>query len=225
MQNGGPFNLSSHRLDPLIDGIFAVALTVLVLEVKVPDLKDPASARELLAAVGASAPLVMAYFVSFALLGLFWVWHHGLKDKIKRIDGPLLFCTLTFLALVCFFPFAAAVFGRYMPYGNLVCLLVYLPLVGLILLLQLLYFYLAMRRGLVRDEVAPDDIATTHRRNLYSLAIFLFTCTPAALVLGLAAAVACLACSALLVYAGMRHRPQRRAAARTASATLRKKPR
>lgn len=209
MRKSGPFNLSSHRLDPLIDGIFAVALTVLVLEVKVPELKDPSSAPELLAAVGASGPLVIAYFVSFALLGLFWVWHHGLKDKIKRVDGALLFCTLTFLALVCFFPFAAAVFGRYMIYGNVVCLLVYLPLVGAILALQLLYFYLAMRRGLIHDEVTADEIRTTHRRNLYSLAIFLFTCTPAAQILGASAAVACLLCSGLLVFAGTRHRSRR----------------
>ncbi len=205
----GPFDLSSHRLDPLIDGIFAVALTVLVLEVKVPELKDPSSASELLASIGAVGPLVIAYFVSFALLGLFWVWHHGLKDKVKRINGPLLFCTLTFLALVCFFPFAAAVFGRYMIYGNLVCLLVYLPLVGLILLLQLLYFRMAMRRGLLRDDLSREQIMRTHRRNLYSLAIFLFTCTPAALILGVSAALFCLACSGVLAFAGVRSRKPR----------------
>lgn len=208
MHNSGPFTLSSHRLDPLIDGIFAVALTVLVLEVKVPELNNPGSARELLSAVGASTPLVIAYFVSFALLGLFWVWHHGLKDKIRLIDGALLFCTLTFLALVCFFPFAAAVFGRYMIYGNVTALLVYLPLVGLILALQLLYFYLAMRRGLIIAEVTGDEVMKTHRRNLYSLAIFLFTCTPAALILGIGPALTCLVCSGLLVYTGMRQRPR-----------------
>jgi uncharacterized membrane protein len=208
MHNGGPFTLSSHRLDPLIDGIFAVALTVLVLEVKVPELDNPGSARELLLAVGATILLVTAYFVSFALLGLFWVWHHGLKDKIRLIDGALLSCTLTFLALVCFFPFAAAVFGRYMIYGNVTALLVYLPLVGMILALQLVYFYLAMRRGLILADVTADDIMKTHRRNLYSLAIFLFTCTPAALILGVSAAAVCLICSGLLMYAGMRQRPR-----------------
>jgi len=206
MQSKGPFNLSSHRLDPLIDGIFAVALTVLVLEVKVPELEHPSSARELATAVAASAPLVIAYFVSFALLGLFWVWHHGLKDKVTRIDGALLSCTLAFLSLVCFFPFAAAVFGRYMIHGNLVALLVYLPLVGLLLAIQLLYFYLAMRRGLVREDLPAEQVATSHRINLYSLAVFLLSCTPAALILGIAAASACLVCSALLAYAGMRYR-------------------
>lgn len=213
MQSKGPFNLSSHRLDPLIDGIFAVALTVLVLEVKVPELQHPSSARELAAAVVASAPLVVAYFASFALLGLFWVWHHGLKDKVTRIDGALLACTLAFLSLVCFFPFAAAVFGRYMIYGNVVALLVYLPLVGLLLAVQLLYFYLAMRRGLVREDVPAEEVATAHRRNLYSLAIFLLTCMPAALLLGIPAGLACLLCSVLLAYAGMRHRTLGHAAA------------
>lgn len=209
----GPFNLSSHRLDPLIDGIFAVALTVLVLEVKVPELANPASVRELAAAVAGSIPLVVAYFVSFALLGLFWVWHHGLKDKVSRIDGALLSCTLSFLSLVCFFPYAAAVFGRYMIYGNVMALLVYLPLVGLLLAVQLLYFYLAIRRGLVRDDVPAEEVAAAHRRNLYSLAIFLLTCTPAALILGIAAAAACVLASGLLMFAGMRHRRIRHAGA------------
>lgn len=185
---------------------FSPSLTVLVLEVKVPELQHPSSARELASAVAASVPLVIAYFVSFALLGLFWVWHHGLKDKVTRIDGALLSCTLAFLSLVCFFPFAAAVFGRYMIYGNLVALLVYLPLVGLLLAVQVLYFYPAMRRGLVREDVPAEEVARAHRRNLYSLAVFLFTCTPAALLLGIAAGAACLVCCVLLAFAGMRHR-------------------
>ena len=198
------FQLPKYRLDPLIDGIFAVALTVLVLEIKVPELAHPGSARELLQALGQHVPVVLAYFVSFGLLGMFWVWHHRLSDKVRETDGPVLACILAFLSLVCFFPFAAAVFGRYIVHGNVASLLVYLPLVGLILLSQTLYFYLAMRRGLLKPGLAPAEVASAHRRNVYTLGAFTLSCVPAALLLGVAPAVGCGVAGVLLLFVARR---------------------
>jgi uncharacterized membrane protein len=195
------FKLSKHRMDPLIDGVFAVALTILALEIKVPELAHPASAGELIHALMHHGSVVGAYFVSFALLGLFWIWHHRLSDKVSEIDGALFGCSLAFLALVCLFPFASAVFGRYMFAGNAAALLVYLPLLGLILISQTLYFALAMRRGLIRADVAAADVRGAHRRNLYALAFFSLSCIPAASLLGVAAPIACGVGGVLLLWA------------------------
>jgi uncharacterized membrane protein len=98
-------------MDPLIDGVFAVALTILALEIKVPELEHPGSPSELLHALMHHGSVIGAYSVSFALLGLFWIWHHRLSDKVSEIDGALLCCSLAFLSLVCLFPFASAVFA------------------------------------------------------------------------------------------------------------------
>ena len=195
------FKLSKHRMDPLIDGVFAVALTILALEIKVPELAHPASAGELLHALLHHGSVIGAYFVSFALLGLFWVWHHRLSDKVSEIDGALFACSLAFLSLVCLFPFASAVFGRYAFAGNTAALLVYLPLLGLILASQTLYFLLAMRRGLIRADVPAADVRGAHRRNLYALAFFAIACIPGALQLGVAAPVACAVFGVLLIWA------------------------
>jgi hypothetical protein len=84
--------------------------------------------------------------------------------------------------------------------GNAAALLVYLPLLGLILLSQTLYFVLAMRRGLIRADVPVAEVRGAHRRNLYALAFFSLSCIPAALLLGVAAPIACGALGLLLLF-------------------------
>ena len=195
------FNIHKHRMEALIDGVFAIAMTILVLEVKVPDLADPSSSAELLHALQHHLYVIVAYFLSFAMLGLFWTWHHRLAHKVAEIDGALVMCSLAFLSLVCFFPFAAALFGRFMFHGNLVPLLIYLPVVGLILLSQALYFYLAIKRGLILPSVPRAEVQSAHRRNVVSCAVFSLACIPAALILGWVAVGACVVCAGLLLWA------------------------
>lgn len=194
------FGVPKHRMEALIDGVFAIAMTILVLEVKVPDLANPASGAELVHALLHHIWVIGAYFFSFALLGLFWVWHHRLAHMVKQVDGALMLCSLAFLSLVCFFPFAAALFGRYMFKGNVMVLAVYLPVVGLILFVQTLYFKLAIARGLIDPASAPEMVRSAHKRNLNSCAIYMLMSVPATLLLGLAAAAGSVVLAALLAW-------------------------
>jgi uncharacterized membrane protein len=206
------FNVTKHRMEALIDGVFAVALTILVLEIKVPELADPRSGSELMHALGHHLSTIVAYFLSFAMLGLFWVWHHQLSHKVREIDGAMMSCSLAFLALVSFYPFAAALFSRYIFSGNVYVLLVFLPTIGLILLTQTLYFTLAMRRGLVQAGVTQQEMLRAHRSNLYGNAFFMLSAIPAALLLGVGAAIACVVAAALFFWAIFRARPRPEAA-------------
>ncbi len=192
------FNMHKARLETLVDGVFAIAMTILVLEIKVPELADGRSSDALLAALGHHASVIGAYFFSFAMLAVFWVWHHRLVEKIRLFDFPLLVCTLTFLALVCFFPFAAALLGRY-PL-NLAALLVYVPLTGSIVLLQTLFFKLAVQRQLLVESVSADEVQATQRRNLRGCAILFFASIPTALRVHLAWVGVCLALGVLFVW-------------------------
>ncbi len=170
------FHMHKSRLEALVDGVFAIAMTILVLEVKVPNIEDKQSASALWHAIAHDGVVIAAYFFSFAMLGQFWVWHHRLTAKIREIDLPLLVCSLCFLALVCFFPFAAALFGRYIT--NLTAHFIYLPLMGLILATQAIFFWLAMRRDLILDSVSPIQALAAHRNNLFGCAIFMFAFAP-----------------------------------------------
>jgi uncharacterized membrane protein len=201
----GSFRIHRARLETLVDGVFAIAMTILVLEVKVPELTDRGSAEELLHALLHHGYVIGAYFFSFAMLGLFWVWHHRLAEQVREIDLPLLVCALSFLALVCFFPFASALLGRYT--SNLAALLVYVPVIGLILLLQTLFFWLAMRRGLVVENFPPAKAHKTHQHNLMGMAIFCFACTPTLMRLNVFAPVIGIALGALLMWRAKRRLP------------------
>lgn len=196
------FRIHRARLETLVDGVFAIAMTILVLEVKVPELADRGSAGELLHALLHHGYVIGAYFFSFAMLGLFWVWHHRLAEQVREIDLPLLVCALSFLALVCFFPFASALLGRYTT--NLAALMVYVPVIGLILLLQALFYWTAMRRGLVIESVSPAHSRRTHQNNLLGLAIFCFACTPTLMRLNAYAPLVGIALGAVLLWRARR---------------------
>lgn len=171
-----PFRMHRARVETLVDGVFAIALTILVLEVKVPDLVDRRSAEELVVALWHHGYVIAAYFFSFAMLAMFWVWHHRLAEKVREIDLPLLVCIVVFLALVCFFPFAAALLGRYPM--NLAALLVYVPLTGMIIFVQTIFLALAIRRNLIAESVSPEAVILAHKRNLKGCAIFLMASVP-----------------------------------------------
>ncbi|HEY1090165.1 MAG TPA: TMEM175 family protein [Burkholderiaceae bacterium] len=200
MSNG--FLIHRARLETLVDGVFAIAMTILVLELKVPELSDRRSAEELLHGLLHHGPVIGAYFFSFAMLGMFWVWHHRLAEKVREIDLPLLICALCFLSLICFFPFAAALLGRYTT--NLTALLIYVPVIGLLLALQTLFFMIAMRRGRVVESVTPEVARATHQRNLMGLAVFCIACTPTVMRLNVYASILSVGLGMLLLWRAKR---------------------
>ncbi|HEY2233384.1 MAG TPA: TMEM175 family protein [Candidatus Angelobacter sp.] len=68
--------LSKGHMEALTDGIFAIAMTLLVLELKIPDLPRSVSTSQLLESIGHEAPAFFSFFVSFLYCGLLWVMHH-----------------------------------------------------------------------------------------------------------------------------------------------------
>jgi uncharacterized membrane protein len=190
------FLLPKVRLEALVDGVFAIAMTILILEVKVPELTKRTDGAELLGALRHAAPTLAAYFFSFGMLGLFWVWHHRIAASLARLDKTLLAISLGFLSLVSFFPFAAALLGRYPT--NPAALGVYMPVVAGILLSQAAFFGLARRRGLVDPDMSAEESLKAHRRNLLGAFIFLLWSAPSLLRLGVKWALGALVASGVV---------------------------
>lgn len=201
-----PAPLHKARLEALVDGVFAIAMTILILEVKVPELADGRSAAELAARLRHALPTLLAYFFSFGMLAVFWVWHHRLAAKVARLDKVLIGLSLAFLSLVSFFPFAAAVLGRY-PI-NAFALAVYMPVVGGILLCQVLFFGHARWRGLVDPAVSAEESLAIHRSNLRGALIFALGSGPSLLRLGWLWALAPLLLAVALLAAMRRTQPR-----------------
>jgi uncharacterized membrane protein len=101
--------MTTNRLEAFSDGVFAVAITLLIFNVQVPHVAD----AEVGGALLALWPAYASYVVSFLTIGIIWVNHHGLFGRVQRIDRTLLFLNLTLLMTVAFLPFPTALLGDY----------------------------------------------------------------------------------------------------------------
>jgi uncharacterized membrane protein len=106
--------MSKARLEAFSDGVIAVAITLLALDLTVP---EPGHVS-LLQQLGDHWPQFAAYAVSFFTIGIIWVNHHARVSMIARVDRTLLFINLVLLMFVVLIPFATATMATYLIRGN-----------------------------------------------------------------------------------------------------------
>jgi uncharacterized membrane protein len=106
--------VNKARAETFSDGVFAVAATVLVFAILVPDVQDGLLAGALLA----EWPSYAAYAVSFLTIVVIWVNHHVVFDSMDRIDRPLLFINALLLLTVAVIPFPTGVLAKYLQAGH-----------------------------------------------------------------------------------------------------------
>jgi len=99
-------NLSPARLEAFSDGVIAVIVTVLVLELKVPEMDGLPGMRLVL-------PTIFLYLLTFVQIGIYWVNHHYLMDEVKSVGHGLLWANLIFLFCLSLFPFATEWIGAH----------------------------------------------------------------------------------------------------------------
>lgn len=104
---------AKHRLEALTDGIFAVAMTLLVIELKVPDRASVHVAADLTRAVVELTPNFISWTISFFVLGIFWTSQHRLFHFVRVVDETLAWLTIGYLAFVSLMPFSSALAGLY----------------------------------------------------------------------------------------------------------------
>jgi TMEM175 potassium channel family protein len=98
------------RIAAFTDGVMAVAITLLVLNIQVPQLAPGQSLGDALVDL---LPSLGAYLLAFALVGRFWVIHHNLFETLRGFDRMLMTLNLTFLALIVLVPFSAELYDTY----------------------------------------------------------------------------------------------------------------
>jgi uncharacterized membrane protein len=102
---------SVGRIAAFTDGVMAVAITLLVLNIEVPRLEPGASLGDAL--IDDVLPSLGAYALAFALVGRFWAIHHNLFEKLRGFDRTLMALNLLFLSLVVLMPFSAQLYDVY----------------------------------------------------------------------------------------------------------------
>ncbi len=148
------------RLIAISDAVFGVAMTLLVLEIKVPEVKG--KDKELMMAFLGLLPKFMVYFLSFMTAGIFWMGQSAQFDHIRKSDRNLSWITLLFLLFVAVLPFTTAFLGDYLDHKFALGLYWFnIFLLGLILYINWSY---AERKGLVSD--ADKQIGTAIKRRI-----------------------------------------------------------
>jgi uncharacterized membrane protein len=106
--------LSKSRVEAFSDGIFAIIVTLLILELRVPHIEHVESGKELLSALGVLVvPKIFSWVISFLTICIVWVNHHRILEMLKGFNIVLFWLNVQVLLFVCFVPFPTALVGDY----------------------------------------------------------------------------------------------------------------
>lgn len=160
------------RLEGFSDGVFAIAITLLVLDLVVPD--QAVGAQDLWRLVIDEWPGYLGYLVSFATIGALWIGHSSITDYLDRTDVWFPRLNLLLLFFVCLLPFATRLLSEYIaqPGAEKVASTVYgLTLVAASGLLSMLWRY-ARRAGLLIEDVPAEEVSLLTARLSPSLIVY-----------------------------------------------------
>ena len=166
------------RLEGFSDGVIAVAITLLVLDLHIPDVK-----AGLLVALFRQWPAYLGYATSFLVIGILWLHHHHIFTYIKHTDHMLLFLNMLLLMSVVLIPFVTALLTRYLNQQEekTAALMYSGTFLLMTILFNVLWGYAVGHRRLLRPEIDPQLIRKLTKRYLIAPLLYLFS-LPLALV-------------------------------------------
>jgi uncharacterized membrane protein len=165
--------ISRDRIITLTDAVLAIVMTLLVLEIVVPQLSRSEVATELPKRLLELLPDVWSYATSFIILGFFWIAHDDQFYYVKRVNRTLLWLTIFYLMFIAFIPFSTALIGEYGDqqisetiYGiNIIIVLVWT---------YLQWKYATREHHLVDSDLHPKLIAIMSRRLIAGMILYAF---------------------------------------------------
>ena len=154
--------LSKHRIEALCDGVFAIVMTLLVLDVRVPEMAGPASNERVLATLRSVGPSLAVFALTFALASSFWFFHHLTMQPIRAMSRTMLWMNLICLLFVSMLPFSASLLVRNVStqaaqmvyYGNMLA----------ISLTVAVHWVTAKRMKLVSEDTDPAVLKRVNQR-------------------------------------------------------------
>jgi uncharacterized membrane protein len=167
--------LSKSRIETLTDGIFAVAMTLLVLDVSVPQISSHSVSvvgTELITRLFDLWPKIFSYGISFVILAIYWMGHHRQFHYIKHSDRSLIWINILFLMAICLLPFSTSLIGEYREqqisifvYGGNSIMIAFL--------LYCQWWYATSHYRLVDENLDPYIKNTLSRRVLFGIIVYL----------------------------------------------------
>jgi uncharacterized membrane protein len=143
-----------NRVLAFSDGVFAIAMTLLVVGIVVPKLTDGSDVGELANALNDLTSNLVSFFISFAVIGRYWLAHHEFFGLLGRIDQGAISLNLVYLAFIAFLPFPTALLGNY--FENPLSIVIYAAAVSTISTLEVVAFRHAYRADLLQNAISPE---------------------------------------------------------------------
>jgi uncharacterized membrane protein len=137
------------------DGLFAIAMTLLVVSLAVPTLSDTDSVGQLADKLGDDSATFVSFAISFAVIGRYWLAHHTYFSALGRLDRPLIALNLVYLAFIAFLPFPTALLGAY--FENPLSITIYAVNVAIVSGMEVVLFSWAQNHDLLERKL-PDDV-------------------------------------------------------------------
>jgi uncharacterized membrane protein len=163
--------VSKTRVEAFSDGVFAIAITLLVLTVA-----QPRSYRHLAHDFGTQWPSLAAYVVSFAVIGIMWINHHSVFMHLELVDRGLLYLNLLLLMTIAFLPYPTGVLGQALArgQGTRTAAVAY----GIVMAINAcawtaLWLYASRHRRLLRPDFPEDERAMATL--LFSIGVLVYT--------------------------------------------------
>ena len=167
--------ISKSRLEALTDGIFAIVMTLLVLEIAVPQISSHAAdvvEAELPNRLFDLWPKIFSYVISFIILAIYWRGHHRQFHYIRHLDGVLVWTNIMFLMAVSFLPFSTSLLGEYI--DQQISVFIYGGnSIVIALLLYIQWRYATDHYRLVDKNLDPNIIRRLPRRVLIGILAYL----------------------------------------------------
>jgi uncharacterized membrane protein len=157
--------MHTGRVEAFSDGVFAIAITLLVLDLSVPSLEE-AGRDGLWAALGHEWPAYVAYLVSFLVIGIIWLNHHTMLMLVDRVDRVVLFANLVLLLTVSVIPFPTRLLADYLlePEGHVAAAVYSATMLAMGVAFSVLWLTVTRRPGLLKRSLDPATRRATLRR-------------------------------------------------------------
>ncbi|HEV8403267.1 MAG TPA: TMEM175 family protein [Candidatus Limnocylindrales bacterium] len=154
-----------ERLEAFSDGVLAIAITLLVLEIRVPPAEELADPNALITALGALWPSYLGYVISFVTIGIIWANHHNLLRLVDRVSHGLILANLLLLLTVGFLPFPTALLAATLetPSAQIGVLIYAGTFVVIAIAFNVLWYEIRTRPGVLRSDVDDWSIAAISR--------------------------------------------------------------
>jgi uncharacterized membrane protein len=163
--------LEFDRLAFFSDAVFAIAITLVAVEIGVPEVDDATSPGQLWAAVVQDLPTVVAFFITFAILASYWLVNHRFLSTLRGLTPSFRLGVVVYLATIAFLPYPASTFGRYP--DNAVAVALLAVAASAVSAMEAVLFWSAFRADLFAQPVPRSKARRAMAASLAPVAVFL----------------------------------------------------